>query len=198
MKQKTALLLLHEIYGVNQHMEHVIRTFSSSTIDVICPNLLQRSSPFHYDEEPEAYLHFIKNVGFQQGKQQIEDMLTELRNNYTYVGVLGFSVGATIAWLCSEDSRIDFVIGCYGSRIRDYINIVPKCPALLIFPANETSFSVSTLIESLQDKGHPLLHIKQLNGEHGFLDPFSTAYNEEAANQGCEMIRSFLQNITEK
>ena len=197
MKQKIALLLLHEIYGVNQHMEHVIRTFSSSTIDVICPNLLYRSLPFHYDEESEAYLYFIKNVGFQQGKLQIEDMLTELRNNYTYVGILGFSVGATIAWLCSEDSRIDFVIGCYGSRIRDYTNIVPKCRTLLLFPANETSFSVSTLIESLQSKGHSRLHIKQLNGEHGFLDPFSKAYNEEAANQGYEMIRSFLKNITE-
>lgn len=198
MKQKTALLLLHEIYGINQHMGHVIHTLSSATIDVICPNLLQRSSPFHYDKESEAYLHFMKNVGFQQGKQQIEDMLAELRNNYTYVGVLGFSVGATIAWLCSEDSRIDFVIGCYGSRIRDYTNIVPKCKALLLFPTNETSFSVSTLIESLQSKGHPLLNIKQFNGEHGFLDPFSSAYNQEAANQGYEMIRSFLQNITEK
>lgn len=198
MEQKTAILLLHEIYGINEHMEHVIQTFSSSTIDVVCPNLLQRSSPFHYDEEPEAYLHFIKNVGFQQGKQQIDSLLTELQNNYASVGVLGFSVGATIAWLCSEDSRIDFVIGCYGSRIRDYTNIVPKCPAFLLFPANETSFSVSALIESLQSKGHPFLKIKQLNGEHGFLDPFSTAYNEETASQGYEMIHSFLQNIIEK
>ncbi|WP_429715178.1 hypothetical protein [Bacillus rhizoplanae] len=46
IKQKTTLLLLHEIYGINQHMEYVIHTFSSSTIDVICPNLLQRSSSF--------------------------------------------------------------------------------------------------------------------------------------------------------
>ncbi|WP_020060547.1 dienelactone hydrolase family protein [Bacillus sp. 123MFChir2] len=198
MKQKTALLLLHEIYGINQHMEHVIQTFSSSAIDVVCPNLLQRSSPFHYDQETEAYLHFINNIGFKKGKQQIDSLLTELRNNYASVGILGFSVGATIAWVCSEDSRIDFVIGCYGSRIRDYINIVPKCPTLLLFPANEISFSVSALIESLQSKGHPFLKIKQLNGEHGFLDPFSKAYNKEATTQGYEIVRSFLQDITEK
>ncbi|HDX9580067.1 TPA: dienelactone hydrolase family protein [Bacillus pseudomycoides] len=198
MKQKTAILLLHEIYGINQHMKSVIQTLSSSTIDVVCPNLLQHSSPFHYDQETEAYLYFMNNIGFEQGKQQINSMLTELRNNYASVGVLGFSVGATIAWLCSEDSRIDFVIGCYGSRIRDYTNIVPKCPTLLLFPANETSFSVSALIESLQSKGHPFLKIKQLNGDHGFLDPFSTAHNDVAANQGYEMIHSFLQNIIEK
>lgn len=198
MEQKTAILLLHEIYGINEHIEHVIQTFSSSTIDVICPNLLQRSFPFHYDQETEAYLHFMDNVGFEKGKQQIDSLLTELQNNYASVGVLGFSVGATIAWLCSEDSRIDFVIGCYGSRIRDYTNIVPKCRSLLLFPANETSFSVSALIKNLQSKGHPFLKMKQLNGEHGFLDPFSTAYNDEAANQGYEMIHSFLQNIIEK
>lgn len=198
LKPKTALLLLHEIYGINQHMEYIIHTFSSSTIDVICPNLLHSSIPFHYTEEAEAYSHFIKHVGFQRGKQHIEDVLAELQNNYTYVGILGFSVGATIAWLCSEDHKIDFVIGCYGSRIRDYTNIMPTCPTLLIFPSNETSFSVSALIDNLQSKGHPLLNIKQLNGEHGFLDPFSAKYNEEAANQGYEMIHSFLQNITEK
>ncbi|MEI4830616.1 dienelactone hydrolase family protein [Bacillus sp. FJAT-53711] len=198
MKQKTALLLLHEIYGINQHMEHVIHTFSSSTIDVVCPNLLHRPIPFHYTEETEAYSYFIKHVGFQRGKQHIEDMLVELRNNYTYVGILGFSVGATLAWLCSEDCRIDFVIGCYGSRIRDYTNIVPTCPTLLLFPATETSFLVSTVIDNLQNKGHSLLNIKQLNGEHGFLDPFSAKYNEEAADQGYQMIHSFLQNITEK
>ncbi|MGG2066201.1 dienelactone hydrolase family protein [Bacillus sp. S14(2024)] len=198
MKQKTALLLLHEIYGINQHMEHVIHTFSSSTIDVICPNLLHRSSPFHYDEETEAYSYFLKNVGFQQGIQHIEGMLTELRNKYTHVGILGFSVGATIAWLCSQDRGIDFVIGCYGSRIRDYTNIVPTCPTLLLFPSNETSFSVSALIDSLQNKSQPLLTIKQFNGEHGFLDPFSPKYNEAAAEQGYQMIHSFLQNIAEK
>ncbi|MEH6889387.1 dienelactone hydrolase family protein [Bacillus sp. JJ864] len=198
MEQKTAILLLHEIYGINEHIEHVIQTFSSSTIDVVCPNLLQRYSPFDYDQETEAYLHFMNNIGFEKGKQQIDSLLTELQNNYASVGVLGFSVGATIAWLCSEDTRIDFVIGCYGSRIRDYTNIVPKCPALLLFPANETSFSVSALIGSLQDKSHQLLNIKQLNGEHGFLDPFSKAYNKEAATQGYEIIRSFLQDITEK
>ncbi|CAG9611879.1 hypothetical protein BACCIP111899_01051 [Bacillus rhizoplanae] len=198
IKPKTALLLLHEIYGINQHMKHVIHTFSSSTIDVICPNLLHRSSPFHYDEETEAYSHFLKNVGFQQGIQHIEDMLAELRNNYMHVGILGFSVGATLAWLCSEDHKIDFVIGCYGSRIRDYTNIVPTCPTLLLFPSNETSFSVSALINNLQSKGQPLVNIKQLNGEHGFLDPFSAKYNEEAADQGYQMINSFLQNITEK
>ncbi|MFD0768793.1 dienelactone hydrolase family protein [Bacillus sp. CGMCC 1.60114] len=198
MKQKTALLLLHEIYGINQHMEHIIHTFSSSTIDVICPNLLHQSFPFHYEEEEAAYSHFIKHVGFQQGKQHIENVLAELRNNYTYVGILGFSVGATLAWLCSEDRRIDFIIGCYGSRIRDYTNIVPTCPTLLLFPTNESSFSVSALIDSLQNKSQPLLTIKQFNGEHGFLDPFSPKYNEEAADQGYQMIHSFLQNITEK
>ncbi|CAH2465540.1 MULTISPECIES: dienelactone hydrolase family protein [Bacillus] len=192
MKKKSALVVVHEIYGVNDHMQHVIDRFTSSHIDVFCPNLLQLQHAFHYSDEEKAYQHFMNHIGFDDGKEQIEELITNLSCSYTHIGLIGFSVGATIVWLCSNNSKIDFIIGCYGSRIRDYIHIKPTCATLLIFPEQEASFSVSSLIQTLQQQNNPLLEINQLHGEHGFLNPYTEKYNEHSTKQAYNLIDSFL------
>ncbi|EJQ43317.1 hypothetical protein IEE_03495 [Bacillus cereus BAG5X1-1] len=192
MKKKLALVAIHEIYGVNDHMQHVIDRFTSSHINVFCPNLLQSQHAFHYSDEEKAYQHFMNHIGFDDGKEQIEELITSLSSSYTHIGLLGFSVGATIAWLCSNNSKIDFIIGCYGSRIRDYVHIKPTCATLLIFPEQEASFSVSSLMQTLQQQNNPLLEINQLHGEHGFLNPYTEKYNEHSTKQAYNLIDSFL------
>ena len=57
-EEKLALVVVHEIYGVNDHMHHVTDHFTSSHIDVFCPNLLQSQHAFHYSDEEKAY-HFL-------------------------------------------------------------------------------------------------------------------------------------------
>ncbi|MFJ8526956.1 dienelactone hydrolase family protein [Bacillus sp. NPDC094106] len=192
MQNKIALIVVHEIYGVNNHMQDVIARFSSPQIDVFCPNFLQLDAPFHYDEEAKAYSHFMQNVGFHYGKEQVEEMVTKLSKDYEYIGLIGFSIGATIAWLCSDNPKVHFIIGCYGSRIRDYLQVKPTCPTLLIFPGTEASFSVSSLITALQKQNNPLLQIEQLPGEHGFLNSYTTKYNVPSTKQAYNEIDSFL------
>ena len=60
--------------------------------------------------------------------------------------------------MASNNPKIDFIIGCYGSRIRDYVHIKPTCATLLIF-LKEASFSVSSFIQTLQQQNNPLLEI---------------------------------------
>ncbi|MCI0764140.1 dienelactone hydrolase family protein [Bacillus sp. TL12] len=193
MNQKVALIVVHEIYGVNEHMQDIISNFSSTLVDVFCPNLLQLDSPFHYDDEQKAYSHFMQNVGFQHGKENIEEMIETLSKTYSYIGLIGFSIGATISWLCSNNPKVQSIIGCYGSRIRDYSYMIPTCPTLLIFPETELNCSVSSLITTLQEQNNPSLHIKQLPGEHGFLDPYTVKYNKESTKQAYKIIDSFLK-----
>ena len=73
-------------------------------------------------------------------EKQIETFITHLSSSYTHIGLIGFSVGATISWLCCNNPKMDFIIGCYGSRIRDYIHMKPSCATLLIFPEKKLVF----------------------------------------------------------
>ena len=107
--------------------------------------------------------------------------------------VLGFSVGATIAWLCSETSLADGIICCYGSRIRDYLQVKPCCQVLLLF-AQYDSFNVQELVNWFKDKKN--IAIFSLPAHHGFLDKYNKYYDEKEANIAAVLIRKAVKNLT--
>ena len=124
---KKAVVLLNEIYGVNVHIEHYAKEFIALGYDVYCPNLLQLEQPFPYEKEQQAYAHFINDIGFEQSFAQVQNLILELKDTYKEIHIIGFSIGATIAWLCSELTAVKSVVGYYGSRIRNYLDINPEC-----------------------------------------------------------------------
>ena len=177
----TVIIVLHEIYGLNSHIIGVCDRLAQAKVDVLCPNLLgERQEPFHYDEEALAYRHFMTEVGFSAAQEEIEALARNVRDRYRYCFIVGYSIGATIAWLCSGNSGLfSGVVGVYGSRIRDYTLIEPKCPVLLCFPRAEESFDVAELIRTLSGKNN--VNLFKADALHGFADPRSTKYCVEAS-----------------
>ncbi|WP_298841070.1 dienelactone hydrolase family protein [uncultured Clostridium sp.] len=187
----SVIIVLHEIYGINQHIKLVCDKFSMAGYDIICPNLINLNHPFNYDQQHEAYHHFINKIGFDLAFKQVKQLIIQAKKQYMYIYLLGYSIGATIAWLCSgDDIMCDGIIGLYGSRIRDYISITPKCPVLLIFPTKEKSFNVKELVISLK-KRNVTVHI--LKGNHGFSNPFSKNYCAQSFDEAGILVNSFLK-----
>jgi len=189
------IIVLHEIYGINRHINTVIETFSVAGFNVVCPDLIGVSGSFDYEQQEAAYQHFIVNIGFENAVQQIKRLIAEAKVKYKHIFLLGYSIGATIAWLCSNENNnmCDGVIGYYGSRIRDYMEITPKCPVLLIFPTQEKSFNVKSFVGSFK-KTNVDVHI--LGGNHGFADPFSQNYCEPSYQEANRLVHNFIQNNT--
>ncbi|MDD4844402.1 MAG: dienelactone hydrolase family protein [Anaerotignum sp.] len=185
---KTAIILLHEIYGLNQFVEKKATELHLQGFDVFCPNMLRRES-FPYCKAQEAYQFFIENVGFDSWKEII-DLSAQLKLTYEKVYLLGFSVGATIAWRCCESSSCDGIVCCYGSRIRDYLSLQPSCPTLLLF-AEEDSFDVPHVIKQLSDK--PNVAIFQFQASHGFLDEYSYSYDPVQGQKAEAYIVDFIK-----
>lgn len=191
-KSDTAIIVIHEIYGINQYMKSFCGLLSEQNFDVICPNLLGRDTPFDYSQEELAYHHFMENVGFENALHKVKAVLLDIKNDYKRIYVVGFSVGATLAWLCSEDESIDAIVGYYGSRIRDFVTILPKSPTMLFFPQEEKSFNVDELISVLDKRN---IKIYKFSGQHGFSDPYSSKYNKESAQKAYNQMMLFFQNI---
>jgi len=175
----TLIIVLHEIYGINKHIMNLCKKLSKYKYDIIAPNLLNAKIMFNYDQEEIAYNYFMNNIGFENAMQQIKEILCSVRSHYKKIYVLGYSIGATLAWLCSQTQLCDLVVGFYGSRIRDNLAVVPKCPTLLFFPTEEKSFNVDDLIVKLSEVNN--IRAKKIYGRHGFADPFSKNYNKKAA-----------------
>ena len=173
-KSDVAIVVLHEIYGINSFIEDVCQKYYKYGYDVFCPELLGEKRVFPYSKVQEAYDFFINNVGFDIYKK-VEKLINDLKSEYKYVFVAGYSVGATIAWRCSEDSFCDGIICCYGSRIRDYMDVIPKCPTLLVF-AKHDSFDVDSISCQLSRKQN--IQIEILDANHGFIDRYSNNYSD--------------------
>lgn len=185
---EVAIIMLHEIYGINKFMEEICKEYQAAGFDVFCPSLLKQGS-FLYEDSSEAYRHFVDEVGFDIYKE-IELQIKQLKTSYKKVFVLGFSVGATIAWRCSENSLADGIICCYGSRIRDYLMFQPNCLTLVLF-AEYDSFDVAEIIAQIKDKKN--VEVFKLKAHHGFFDKYNRNYDEEQAQVASGLIKKYLQ-----
>ncbi|HEX3023192.1 MAG TPA: dienelactone hydrolase family protein, partial [Lachnospiraceae bacterium] len=174
----TAILVLHEIYGINSFIKDICALYHKEGFDVYSPNLYGNEKCFSYENAEEAYRYFIHEYGFDIAKDMIH-LIKNLKKSYKKVIVIGFSIGATIAWRCSDSVECDAVICCYGSRIRDYLDVMPKCPTYTMF-AEEDSFDVDKVCEQLA--GRENVEILRLNAHHGFLDSYSTYYCKDKAD----------------
>ncbi|MFS0782653.1 dienelactone hydrolase family protein [Bacillus sp. 1P06AnD] len=186
----SVVIIVHEIYGINQHIKNFCKTLSDQNFDVICPNLLDKIIPYDYSQEETAYRHFIENVGFMNAAKSIKELVEDLNDDYKKIFIVGFSVGATVAWLCSELKFINGIVGYYGSRIRNFVDIRPKCSTILFFPEFEPSFNVNELIEFLKIKN---IEVHKCKGKHGFNDPFSKKYHAKSSQKAFKRTVNFLK-----
>ena len=188
----TVIIVVHEIYGINAHIARVCARLAETKDDVLCPNLLEKGlAPFDYSEEPEAYRNFMQNVGFAAAQTQIETLTRNLREQYRYCFVVGYSIGATIAWLCSRQAGLYCgIVGVYGSRIRDYMEQEAQCPALLCFPRIEESFDVAELMQAMAGKSN--VKLMKADALHGFADPWSGKYCEAESEALWREIFTFI------
>lgn len=182
LKQNSSqcVILLHEIYSINSHMNYYAKAFYEKGFDVYVPNLLHRTIAFAYAEEELAYKNFMENIGFEKAKNEVNVLIVDLSKKYAHIRLIGFSVGATIAWLCSEHPSVHKVVGFYGSRIRQYTDVIPNAETILIFGEQEKSFNPVDL--KIRLAAYPNVLINIVEAAHGFADPYSSKYDEQTTN----------------
>lgn len=201
----TLIVVLHEIYGINGHITKVCQELADSGYDVVCPDLLDDKPFFDYAREEEAYRYFMNFIGFESAAKKVTFLIRQEEPRYKRIFLLGYSVGATVAWLCGVDSatkdesfhyggslvKCSGIICLYGSRIREHLDVTLKCPALLIFAEEEKSFDPHELRKQLE--GMEGAEVHNLAGKHGFADSFGSNYCESSAREAGRLIQEFTE-----
>ncbi|MGE7111838.1 dienelactone hydrolase family protein [Lysinibacillus sp. NPDC047702] len=189
MKRK--VFILHEIYGINDFIKMQATAYENTNTKVECISLYPENKTFTYKQEQEAYLYFNNNVGFDAPLKLLTHRLLEAKKKYDEVVLIGYSVGATLAWRLSS-LPLHRVICVYGSRIRQYLDVIPACPTFVIFPSTESSFNVHEIKETLNQL--PTVETKQFIGLHGFMDCYNPNYCYESYLQAHFDIIKFIEN----
>ncbi|OUR75745.1 hypothetical protein A9Q77_03885 [Marinomonas sp. 42_23_T18] len=132
----------------------------------------------------EAYHAFVSCLGHEAFYQKSFAYVKALKPDV----VLGFSAGASAAWRLSAQDGLSLsqVICFYPSQIRHFSELVPSIPCRLILPNFETSFDVEAMANRLTK--HSQLEVIKSEYGHGFMNPKSEHYDEQAQVSGFAYI----------
>ncbi len=189
------LVVLQEIFGVNEHIRSVVDNFAKDGFFAIAPAIFDRL-------EPGLELSY-EQVDMQKGlalasRLDPQKMMLDIAAALKFaaaatgkkVGIIGYCFGGSLAWLASTRLNPSAVVGYYGSRIGQYVGEKPTCPVMLHFGKQDTH--IPTTVGEAVHAAHPEVEIYWYDAGHAFSCTPRPSYNPAAAKLARERSLAFL------
>ena len=186
------LILLQEIFGVNATMREIADYYAEEGYVVLVPDLFWRQEAnveLGYDQDAWQKA-FGLYQGFDQDKgvDDIDAALTVLRNRVECTdgaAVLGFCLGARMAYLTACRCDVDAAIGYYGMGIENHLNEADNIQGrlLLHFAENDEYCPASArndIFAALESRENVDLYLYP-GVDHAFARPGSEHYHKPSA-----------------
>jgi carboxymethylenebutenolidase len=196
VKPRGGLVVVQEIFGVNSHIKKVTDGFAADGYLALAPAIFDRAERDFAIGYTAADIERGRGV---RAKIPLEDMVKDIRaavkalkGDGLKVGVVGYCLGGTLAWLAA--TRIDGLacaVGYYGGGIADAAHEQPKCPVLLHF--GETDQSIPKEHHQRIQAAHPTLPMHIYPAGHGFSCDERGSYHEPSATLARSRTLDFLQ-----
>lgn len=174
-----AMIILHEIFGVNEPVKALTRRYAQDGYLAIAPDMLWRLEPGlslgYTREETLRAMSIVKNFDLAQGVADLGCVLDALRHHPAVngkVGVLGLCMGGTLAFLAASQLPVDAAVSFYGTALEQHLATVAKmhCPIMLHYGGKDRFIPkevVAQIADALAARQHQEVHVYP-EGDHGF------------------------------
>ena len=191
------LVVVQEIFGVNQHIRSVADGFAREGFLAVAPALfdrIERGVELGYDGED------AKRAGsFFLPKLSMETSLLDVSAALDYaadatgkkVGVIGYCYGGSLAWLAATRLHPSVAVGYYGGRIAQYAEEKLSVPVMLHFGRQDKHIPAEEVDQI--HAAHPEVEIYWYDAGHGFNCDARASFNPEAARAARERSLRFLK-----
>ncbi len=165
------IIVLQEIFGVNDHIREVCDSFASDGFAVIAPALYDRSSSrncrlAYTPQDIELGRRLREEFSWEDTMKDVKSAANILRGEGPKVGTVGYCWGGTISYLSATRLQIDAAVVYYGGQIMPYVHETENCPLLMHFGRQDTGIPLSD-VEQIQ-KRHPEATVHLYEAGHGF------------------------------
>ena len=135
------VVVMQEIFGVNQVMRETTAMFAAEGFVALCPDLFWRIEPgvnitdkskAEWDKAFSLFGKFNRDTGIQDVASTI-DALRKTKGCTGKAGTVGFCLGGLLAYLSAARTDADAAVGFYGVSIPDFLGEAPniKKPLML-------------------------------------------------------------------
>jgi len=210
------LVVVHEAFGLNPHIEDVCRRFAAQGFVVAAPDLFSRIGGPPAPGQVEAIMSriaLLDDGGAIGDLRAVVDWLRAHDRCNGRVGAIGFCMGGRLALLlATEPGTLDAVVVCWGGRITRRTATVDErhpvvaldrvahldCPLLGVFgeeDQNPNLDDVAELRAALERHEKEFRIVTYPDAGHAFLADYRDSYREKAAFAAWEEILSWLGRL---
>lgn len=200
------IILIQEIFGVNQVMRDIADGHAAAGYTVVCPDLFWRQEPgIQLTDQTEAEWGraFELYQGFDEAKG-VDDLgatLDAIRAHDACsgkVGSVGYCLGGKLAYLMATRTDADCNVGYYGVGIENALDEAGKISnPLMLHIAEEDQFCPKEaqvkIHGSLDDNASVTIH-NYPNMDHAFARVGGEHYVEAAANAANDATAAFFKS----
>ncbi|HEV8458238.1 MAG TPA: dienelactone hydrolase family protein [Methylomirabilota bacterium] len=195
-KPRGGLVIIQEIFGVNNHIRRVTDGFAGDGYVALAPAVFDRVEPginMGYAQDDITRGREIRGkLGWDTLMMDVRAAADALKKEGLSVGAVGYCMGGSLAWLAA--TRIPGLaasVGYYGGAIADFAQEQPRCPVLLHF--GETDASIPKEHWDKVRASHPKLPVHIYPAGHGFNCDERGSYHEPSARLARERTIEFLR-----
>lgn len=192
--QKGGVVVVQEIFGVNQHIREVCDWFAAAGYKAIAPAIFDRQEPGFESgyslEEVQRARAFIQNPNFDEYLMDVAAAKAELAKDGP-VAIVGYCLGGSIAFAAATRMHgMAAAVGYYGGRVAAMADEVPMCPTMLHFGETDQSIPMAD-VETIKQK-RPDVEVYVYPAGHGFSCDHRSAYHAESARIAGERTLAFF------
>ena len=192
---KAALVVIQEIFGVNHHIRSMADRFAEAGYLAVAPALFDRYEQgfdVGYDKEGmQRAMTILPKLNMEWAAADILAAVMYARDECkTRVGVVGFCLGGSLAWMAAAQLPVSVAVGYYGGYIARFKDQQLKVPIMLHFGKQDDHIPMSD-VEAIR-AAHPEVPIHLYDAGHGFNCDERGSYNAAAAKEAWARTLAFL------
>ncbi len=202
-KARAAIIVLQEAFGVNEHIQNIVKSFAQQGYLAIAPELYHRTAPSGwvcgYQEFTLAGPHFsaIHEDGVIADVQACYDWLKE--KSIEKVASIGFCLGGRASFLANSKVPLDAAISFYGGGIAPkYLPLAEKqrAPLLFFWGGQDKHISSEQILDlklALTQAKRSFVNIEMADADHGFFCDQRPAFHRASAELAWVTTLQFLK-----
>ncbi len=181
---KAGMVVIQEIFGVNNHIRNVTDRFAADGYLAIAPAMFdRRKADVELGYTPEgiaAGREIAMSLKPAEIMADVAGAIKALRGlGCAKIGIVGFCFGGTVAWRAAAGADVDAAVGYYGGGVYGARDLKPRVPTALHFGDKDAHIPMDQ-VRAVADM-HPEVEVHVYAADHGFHCDERGSYDAMAA-----------------